>query len=107
MGKPTDVKNFSELDARLPIDSEYEARITIDVVHERIHKGLHWSTSTYQTGASAVNVLVTAPANAGVGHYHFIAAIASTGPGTLTWSKSPGYDATGGSVITANNNKPY
>jgi len=100
MGKPVS----TNLESLLPIDAEHNARITIDTVHEKIHKGIHWNTSCYQAGSSAMDVLVTAPANAGVGHYHFIAQIATTGPGTATWSKSPNYDATGGTVLTAYNN---
>jgi len=90
--------------AVLPIDEDFDCRPTIEISHEQIHKGLHWSTSSYQTGTTAMNVLITAP-SAGTGiHYHFTAEISMTGPGTVTWSKTPNYDATGSTVITANNN---
>ena len=83
-----------------PLDS-YGARPTMDLSHHKIHQGLHWTASTYQAGASVVSVLITAPSDV---HYHFIAEIATTGPGTATWIRGANHTATGATSITSNNN---
>lgn len=83
-----------------PLDS-YGARPTIDLSHHKIHEGLHWTANAYQAGASAVNVLITAPSDI---HYHFIAQVALTGPGTVTWIRGANHDATVTTVIVSNNN---
>jgi hypothetical protein len=86
----------------MPLD-ELGYRATIDIVHAKIHDGMHYSTSYYEkVGAgSAVNVLVTAPAT---GKYHFIAVVGTDGPGILTFSKAPNATASSGTAITAYNN---
>ena len=101
MGKPVDIKNYSELDARLPTDLSYQARTTIDLSHEKIHQGLHWTACAYQTGASAMNVLITSPSDV---HYHLIAEVDVTGPATVTWNRAPGFDATGSTTIVSYGN---
>jgi hypothetical protein len=90
--------------AALPMDSDFNARTTIDITHSHIHAGLMWSTSAYQTGVTQMNVVITAPSAGSTIHYHFIAEIATTGPGNVTFSKTPNLDATGSTVITAYNN---
>jgi hypothetical protein len=78
-------------------------RPTIDTVHQKIHDGLHFTSSTPVTlaAASAVNVLITAPAD---GIYHFTASVETDAAATITFSKAPNATASGASVITAYNN---
>ena len=89
-------------EGRMPLD-ELGYRATIDSVHAKIHDGNHFNTSHYEKvgAASAVNVMVTAPAT---GQYHFVAEFGTDGPGLFTLSKAPDIDATGGTVLVGYNN---
>lgn len=80
-----------------------ESVSVIDYTHKKIHEGLHFSTSYYEKvgAASAINILVTAPAT---GQYHFVAEFGTDGPGIMTFSKAPNATASDSSVITAYNN---
>ena len=89
-------------DTYLPRDGELGYLETIAAVHASIHAGRHFTAVGYQTGASAVNVILTTPAT---NEYHIVAHINTTGTGSLSWSESPNYDATGETAITAYNNK--
>lgn len=75
----------------------------IDYQHKKVHEGEHFTASKYISlaPASAVNVLITAPAT---GEYHFTAEIAVDAVAIVTWSKTPGYDASGSTVISSYNN---
>ncbi len=73
----------------------------IDIANTEVHQGLHWTASGYQAGASAVNVLITAPATL---VYHLIAEVDVTGPATMTWCKDPDATATDSTAIIAYNN---
>jgi hypothetical protein len=85
----------------MPVDSTTGARIGIDIADTEILQGLHFTASGYQDGASAVNVLITAPA---LLTYHFVAEVDADGPGILTWCKNPNATATDSTVIVAYNN---
>lgn len=76
----------------------------IDVIHKKIHEGLHFSTSHYEKLAGAlstVTILITAPAT---NQYHFVAEFGVDGPGLMTFSKAPNATATDGTVLVAYNN---
>lgn len=77
--------------------------IAIDHVHAMGHDGLNFTTSQYVSlaAASALNVLITAPASP---HYHFISEVITDAVATVTFSKDPNATATGGTAITAYNN---
>lgn len=83
--------------------AEGGVRPTIDIVHQKIHDGLHFTASFPITlaAASAVNVLITAPAD---GIYHFTASVETDAAATITFSKAPNATASGASAITAYNN---
>jgi hypothetical protein len=86
----------------MPLDS-LGHRTTIDIVHAMIHAGKHFTTSRYEklAAASALNILITAPAT---GQYHWVAEFGTDGPVLMTFSKAPDYDATGGTVLVGYNN---
>jgi hypothetical protein len=77
--------------------------IAIDHVHAMIHKGLHFTASQNNTlaAASALNILITAPASPS---YHFTAEVDVDAPATITFSKAPNATATGSTAIVAYNN---
>jgi len=85
-----------------PQDSKSGAIRTIDSTHGKAHDGLSFVGSHYEIvgAASAVNILITAPAT---NVHHFTAEIDVDGPGILTWSRAPNATATAGSIITCNN----
>ncbi len=84
----------------MPVD-EYGNRPTATAPHVKIHQGLHWTAVAYQTGASAMNVIITAPSDI---HYHFIALIQFNVAGSILWTKTPGVTLTAASTIISYNN---
>jgi hypothetical protein len=87
-------------------DNAESSLITIDRVHQKIHEGLHFSTSFYEKLAGAgstTTILITAPATT-VGQYHWVAEFGVDGPGLMTFSKAPNATATAGTILTAFNN---
>jgi len=93
MGKPVTIYQ----------DGAEEAIPTIDYQHQMVHEGHHFTASQYISlaAASAVNVLITAPTT---DEYHFTAEIAVDAVAVVTWSMTPGYDATGSTAISSYNN---
>lgn len=89
--------------ATFPIDGTSGARECIDAVHTKIHQGLHFTASQYLSlaAASAMNVLITAPAT---GEYHFVAEVVTDAVATVTFSKDPNATASGATAIAAYNN---
>ena len=90
---------------RLPLD-ELGSRKSIDIVHSKIHDGLHFTTSYYEkitAGGSAINILITAPSS-GTAIYHFVAEFGTDGPGIFTLSKTPNATTSDSTAIVAYNN---
>lgn len=78
--------------------------VEIDVVHDEVHRGDHWS-ATYSEGigsGSSSIILFETPGSA-VTDVHFIGVLAVSAAGSITFQEAP--NTTAGTVITPYNNK--
>lgn len=74
--------------------------IIIDIVHERIHEGNHYTVNTNQTGLDIDDTLkigITVPAKAGNVSYHMVSKISATGTGEICFFE--GSTFTGGTAL--------
>lgn len=87
----------------LPIESISGNRAGIGPEHERIHSGYHF-TATHEVTvgtSTAVTVMFTTP-DASVGYIHFVMSVEADK--AVDWELSESPNATGGTVLTAQNN---
>jgi hypothetical protein len=72
-------------------------------IYKKVYEGLHFTANQALTlaAASAMNVLITAPAT---GQYHFISEVITDAVATITFSKAPNATATGSTAIVSYNN---
>jgi len=76
---------------------------TTDFIHHQIHEGEHFFTSYYEKvgSATAINILITA----GSKEVHMLGEIVCDNPGMAYFCVNPGCTASGGTVLTAFNNR--
>lgn len=87
----------------LPVDEYVGGRVGVDIVHNKVHAGEHY-TVTYSKSLSAgsqLAVAITTP-TAGTGYLHFVAGIDANLSGT--WYFTEGASVSVGSALTAYNN---
>ncbi len=79
------------------------ALIEIDVIHNKVHKGVHYTATYAETiGSGSASILLFETPGSATATIHFLATVDTSASGTLIWTKIP--NATVGTAVFAQNN---